>query len=302
MSTCIVILAVVVLLAVMILLFWPPQTRRFLRWFLWGCGLTPADENVSKHDIEALVGLLAIILGGTVTLGAGIQQSGRVDFWYTGLYVLAGLIPLIAMLCFVHSSTLSSCKTVRLIWTGSGDAPSHAYDNTTVRLARYIFSVSLAFILLIVLLVATEHFPGQSRANRLLYPSLEQVEFLGPKDDTLTFRVPISINTQVYEHGLPSHLTPNLIWRGDLRDFDVAYCHLTDLSKQERVHPNPGWAPVPNTPEVAPKTGCVILKNLASNGNYRLDVFFQGKSTIVNRENIKTHVTSDLEIIDRPPP
>ena len=111
---------------------------------------------------QALVGLLTVIAGGSVALGAGVQQTGRVNYSYFLLYLVAGLIPVVGMLHFVHNAaTTHFMKTMRLVYEGEITELRHAHDGRTVSLARYLSSTSLAFMLLCAGLVWAEAFPGQ---------------------------------------------------------------------------------------------------------------------------------------------
>ena len=142
--------------------------RRTTTWLLWGHKLGYGVKYEANGAFQSLVALLAIILGGTVTLGLSIQQIGLVSEWYVALYIVAGLIPWAGMLYFVNRSKQTFCVTARLVWEGKLSGIDHAFDETVVGFARYLALVSFFFIFLIVGLVCTDTFPGQSRSNLVL--------------------------------------------------------------------------------------------------------------------------------------
>ncbi len=143
---------------------------RFLWWFVSGYPLTPSvDTDAPAPAIQPIVALLAIIIGGTVALGAGVQKTGRVNLWYLVVYGCAGLIPIGGMLHFVHKSNLGFLEIAKAVWRGEAKSRQRAYDQKTVAFAAPCAWASALFMLLCVLLVVFEEFPGQARSNRVLY-------------------------------------------------------------------------------------------------------------------------------------
>ena len=309
-------IALVLILAIVLIswtrrkVFFP--TCRFVAWFLWGSQLKPvATSTETRHDIESLVGLLAIIIGGTVALGAGIQQTGRVNWWYVILYGVAGLIPLGGMLHFVHTSTGGFCRTAKAALSGKANEETHAYDDTTVAFAGHGAFASSAFMLLSIILVALEMFPGQARNNRVLYPSPELRVVQPPEDTKPRYYLSVPINKSIYEHGIPSDLTPNVRLTGStLKNWEVYFCRVRDMAK--------GGATVAETiPYEAPNAPGffgVILPPLPTDGTLNIDIYLKRRDSTGDErkpfddEGARTKLSDEvfskgnLRVIDRPLP
>ena len=140
------------------------------------------------------------------------------------------------------------------------------------------------------------------RSNRVLYPSLTDTR-VQQSGNRSVVSVPVPINTQVYERGIPTHLTPNVTLSGDIKTWSVAQCQLFDLSggTPVRVRPDPGWSPGPNPAEDT-KTGCVVLNDLKSNGTYRLDISLTCGNGNPDKNKVQQQIAAGFVVIDRPPP
>jgi hypothetical protein len=298
----ILVLVLLTVLVAVVVALWIQQTRRLLLWFLVGRGLQPAGKD-GNHDLQALVGLLATILGGTVALGAGVQQTGRVNYWYVLLYALAGIIPLGGMLHIVHQSTAGFWETAKQVWRGQTQDLCHAHDATSVTFATSVWAVSFLFMALCVLLVWCERFPGQGRHNQPLYPS-ELKPVGAPEDTKLGYYLSVPVNKSIYDRGIPPNLTPNVRLAGSmLPNWEVYWCRVRDMSK--------GGATVAETfpyeASNAPGFYGIILPPLPSNGDLNIDIYLRKKKPDVDKDAQKALIDEvfhkrNLQVIDRPLP
>ena len=253
---------------------------RFVCWFLWGGGLTHTTGNVVS-GVGFAISLLTLVLGGTVSLGVAVHNTGYEGWYWALLYGLIGIPVLGAMASILRTSNLGASETRRRVCRGEAENVSHNFDRGTIYFTRWALASCAALYLLSAVLAFSGHFFGQ-QPRTIELPVWNVVDYDYERTEGYIGRpgliAQFSINKNVYSNGVPRNVVLSVVILPKLSEdwklaprFDVVRCD--PAPHQDK--PDDACAFLSGSEQSHSQQ--VEVLDLAPDADYRLDAYLVAK-------------------------